>query len=320
MTRMRRFVQNLLKAELHVHLEGSIEPTTLAELDASLTAEAIDALYGYKNFPGFLDSYEKVVRRLRTPDHFALITRRLLERLHAGNVRYAEINLSVGVMIWRKQEVAPIFDAVNAEARRSPVEVRWIFDAVRQFAVADAMRVAELAAERMPEGVAGFGLGGDEARGPVENFVESLTWARHRGLHLAPHAGESTGAETIWASLRLGAERIGHGIRAVDDPALMRYLRDHDVPLEISISSNVATGVVPSLDAHPVRRLFDAGVPIVLNTDDPAMFHTTLQREYELAAAHFGFTEPELVLLSENGFRYAFTGAGKRLAPRRDTA
>lgn len=303
-----------------MHLEGSIEPATLAELDASLTAEAIEALYGYKSFLDFLKSYEQVVRRLRSPADFALITRRLLERLHSENVRYAEINLSVGVMLWRKQDVTPIFDAVNDVARRSPVEVRWIFDAVRQFAVSDAMRVAELAAGRLSEGVVGFGLGGDEVRGPVENFAEILAWARDRGLHLAPHAGESTGAETIWATLRLGAERIGHGIRAVEDPVLMDYLRDHDIPLEVSISSNLATGVVPSLDAHPVRRLFDAGVPIVLNTDDPAMFHTTLNREYELAAAHFGFGEQELRLLAENSFRYAFTGAGKRLAPRRDTA
>jgi hypothetical protein len=150
---MRGFVQDLPKAELHVHLEGSIEPATLSELDPSLTPEAIQALYGYDSFLGFLGSYEQVVRRLRAPDDFSLITRRLLERLHSENVRYAEINLSVGVMLWRKQDVAPIFEAVNAEARRSPVEVRWIFDAVRQFAVSDAMRVAELAAERMGEGV-----------------------------------------------------------------------------------------------------------------------------------------------------------------------
>lgn len=313
---MRGFVQELPKAELHLHLEGSIEPATLAELDPTLTRESIDALYGYSDFLGFLSSYEQAVRRLRTPSDFALITRRLLERLAGENVRYAEINLSVGVMVWRKQDVAPIFDAVNAEARRSTVEVRWIFDAVRQFAVSDAMRVAELAAERVNDGVVGFGLGGDEARGPVENFAHILTWAREHGLHLAPHAGESTGAETIWASLRLGAERIGHGIRAVDDAALMRHLRDHGIPLEVSISSNVATGVVSSLDAHPVRRLFDAGVPIVLNTDDPAMFHTTLIGEYELAASRFGFSEQELGLLAENGFRYAFTDAGRRLAPR----
>lgn len=317
---MGGFVQKLSKAELHVHLEGSIEPATLAELDPALTPESIQALYGYSNFLGFLASYEKVVRRLRTPEHFALIARRLLERLHSENVRYAEINLSVGVMIWRNQNVAPIFDAVNAEASRSPVQVRWIFDAVRQFAVADARRVAELAAERAGDGVVAFGLGGDEARGPVERFADTLAWARDHGLHLAPHAGESTGAETIWASLRLGAERIGHGIRAVDDASLMRYLRDHRIPLEVSISSNVATGVVASLDAHPVRRLFDSGVPIVFNTDDPAMFHTTLVREYELAASHFGFSEQELALLAENSFRYAFTDAGRRLAPHRDTA
>ncbi len=312
---MPGLVQELAKAELHVHLEGSVEPETLAELDPSLTAGAIQALYRYGSFLEFLSSYEKVTRRLRGPAGFELVTRRLLDRLHAENVRYAEINLSVGVMLWRGQDAAAIFEAVNSVARRSPVQVRWIFDAVRQFPVEDAMRVAELAAERVDQGVVAFGLGGDEARGPVEKFARVLAWARAHGLHLAPHAGETTDADRIWASLRLGAERIGHGIRAVDDAALMRHLRDRDIALEVSISSNVATGAVPSLDAHPVRRLFDAGVPIVLNTDDPAMFHTTLEREYEIARTQFGFTERELARLAENSFRYAFTGAGKSATP-----
>ena len=148
-------------------------------------------------------------------------------------------------------------------------------------------------------------------------FRDVYRFAAGRGLHLTAHAGETAGPESVWAALELGAERIGHGIRSIDDPVLVRHLRDRDIPLEISISSNVATGAVTSLAGHPVRRLFDAGVPIVLNTDDPAMFHTTLTREYELASSLFGFSEPELRGIAENGFRYAFREGAIDLSRRK---
>ncbi len=304
---MGEFHRRLPKAELHVHLEGSIEPETLVELDPALSVEEVRGRYRYQGFLEFLKAYVWAIQRLRAPADYALVCRRLLERLATENVRYAEINLSVGVILWAGQDTARIFEAVAAEAARSPVQVRWIFDAVRQWEVPDAMRVAELAAERMDQGVVGFGLGGDEARGPAEKFSEVFALARRSGLRLAPHAGETTGPASVWAALALGAERIGHGIRSIEDPALVRRLRDDGIPLEISISSNVATGAVASLEDHPVRRLYDAGVPIVLNTDDPAMFHTTLAREYELAEDRLGFSRQELELLAANSFRYAFT-------------
>ncbi len=126
------------------------------------------------------------------------------------------------------------------------------------------------------------------------------------GLRLTAHAGETVGPYSVWGALRLGAERIGHGIRSADDPQLLRHLRDHNIPLEICISSNVATGAVRSLADHPVRRIYDAGVPIILNTDDPGVFRCTLNGEYELAARQFGFSDAELRGIAENGFRYAF--------------
>lgn len=303
---MGSFYVELRKAELHLHLEGSVEPATLLEIDPGLDHGMVAERYRYADFLGFLKSYAWITSFLRGPDEYALVTRRLLERLQAQSVSYAEINLSVGVMLWRSQDFGPIYDAVKREADGSGVRVNWILDAVRQFGVEAAQRVAELAAERVSDGVVGFGIGGDEARGPAELFTDVCAFARGKGLHLAPHAGESAGPESVWAALRLGAERIGHGIRSIDDPALMKHLRDHDIPLEVCISSNICTGVVGSLAQHPVRRLFDAGVPIVLNSDDPPMFHTTLAREYEIAATEFGFSESELRQLAANSFRYAF--------------
>jgi aminodeoxyfutalosine deaminase len=210
------------------------------------------------------------------------------------------------VVLWKGQEFAPIFDAIHSAAAASPVKVRWILDAIRQFGAEPAMAVAKLAAERVDRGVVAFGIGGSEARGPAEWFNGVFAYARDAGLHLTAHAGEGTTPQSIWAALEVGAERIGHGISAACDPALMRHLRERDVPLEICITSNLVTGVVARLADHPVRRLFDAGVPIVLNTDDPAMFACTLTGEYRLAAEHFGFDEAELRAIAGNGFRYCW--------------
>jgi aminodeoxyfutalosine deaminase len=303
---MADFLLEIPKAELHLHLEGSVEPETLHELDPATPLETLRALYQYADFDGFLRAFGEVGKRLRTPEDYALATRRLLERLAAQNVRYAEIILAAGVVLWKRQEFSPVFDAVADAAHGSPVKVRWILDAVRQFGAEPAMEVARLAAERLDRGVVAFGIGGSEERGPAEWFTEVFAFARRAGLRLTAHAGESTGPESVWEALALGAERIGHGIAAVRDPGLLRCLRERNIPLEIAITSNLATGVVKRVEDHPIRRLFDAGVPIVLNTDDPAMFRCTLVDEFRLAASRFGFSEAELRGIVENGFRYAF--------------
>jgi aminodeoxyfutalosine deaminase len=303
---MDDFIAQMPKAELHLHLEGSVEPETLHELDPSTPVEEFRAGYHYADFEAFLKAFAMVSKRLRKPEDYALITRRLLQRLHQQNVRYAEIIVSAGVVLWKQQEFAPIFDAIHAAAAESPVAVRWILDAIRQFGAEPAMAVAKLAAERLDRGVVAFGIGGSEARGPAEWFTEVFAYARQAGLHLTAHAGEGTTPQSVWAALDLGAERVGHGISAALDPELMRHLRERDIPLEICITSNLVTGVVPGLKDHPVRQLFDAGVPIVLNTDDPAMFGCTLVGEYRLAAEHFGFNEAELREIAENGFRYGW--------------
>jgi aminodeoxyfutalosine deaminase len=303
---MTQAYRQLPKTELHLHLEGSVEPETLCELDRRLTLEEVRERYRYRDFAGFIQSYKWLIGLLNKPEDYALIARRTFARLARERVRYAEVTISAGLVLWRNQEFAPIFDALEAEAAVAPIEIRWILDATRQWGPEKAWEVARLAAERLDRGVVAFGIGGDEANGPVEWFGDVFRFALDSGLHLTVHAGESVGAESVWGAVRLGAQRIGHGIRAADDPALLAHLRERDIPLEVCISSNVETRVVPSLREHPVRRIYDAGAPILLASDDPAMFHTTLTREYDLAATEFGFSEDELRGIIDNGFRYAF--------------
>jgi aminodeoxyfutalosine deaminase len=291
------------KAELHVHLEGSIGPDTLLAIDPSLTRDEIEAHLTCSSFPEFLQGYIWVTKKLEKPEHYAFATRHLLDSLAAQGVTYAEVTLSAGVVLWKQQDLAAVYDAVWRESQRSSIQTFWILDAIRQFGPEKGMEVAEFAVSRRDQGAIAYGIGGDEVRGPAHWFRDVFAYARDGGLHLVCHAGETAGPESVLSALAIGAERIGHGIGAAKDPALMARLREDDVALEICISSNVCTGAVASLEDHPVRALYDAGVPVTIHTDDPAFFHTTLTREYELAEQVFGLPPEKL---AANSFRYAF--------------
>jgi aminodeoxyfutalosine deaminase len=303
---MHSYYGSMTKAELHVHLEGSIEAETLRAIDPAVDDAEIERNLTCRSFDEFLRGYIWVSRKLQKPEHYSLATRHLLERLEAENVTYAEVTLSAGVVLWKQQDLAAVYEAVWREAQRSRVKTLWILDAVRQFGADPGWEVAKFAATRRAEGVIAFGIGGDELRGPAQWFRDVFAFSRDVGLRLVCHAGETGGPESVWAALEIGAERIGHGIAAARDPALLAKLRESGVPLEICLSSNVATGVVASLEEHPVRQIYDAGVPITLNTDDPAFFHTTLSREYELAERLFGLPIGEI---AANGFRYSFAAS-----------
>jgi adenosine deaminase/aminodeoxyfutalosine deaminase len=292
------------RAELHVHLEGSIGAETLMEIDPSLTREEIEAHLSCGSFPEFLRGYIWVTKKLARPEHYALATRHLLESLAGQGVTYAEITLSAGVVLWKEQDLAAVYDAVWRESQRSSVRTFWILDAIRQFGPEKGMEVARFAVSRGDQGTIAYGIGGDEERGPAHWFRDVFAYARDEGLHLVCHAGETAGPESVLGALAIGAERIGHGIAAAQDPALMAQLRRDNIPLEICISSNVCTGAVACLEEHPVRKLYDAGVPITIHTDDPAFFRTTLTREYQLAEEMFGLPLEEM---AANSFLYAFT-------------
>lgn len=293
-------------AELHLHLEGSIEPETLREIDPALTLDEIARETACAGFDGFIRAYIWVNRKLKSPSDYAIAARRLFESLEAQGIGYAEVTLSAGVILRKQQDLGAVFDALSHEAARTRVAIRWIPDAVRQWGADAAKPVFDFAAERQNDGVIAIGIGGIEAEGPALWFRDLYARARGRGLRLTAHAGETTGPQSVWDALEIGAERIGHGIRAIEDPRLVEHLRERGIPLEVCISSNVRTGSVASLQEHPVRKLFDAGVPIILNTDDPALFDCTLQSEYELAAREFGFTPEEIARIAANARRYAF--------------
>ena len=317
------FIRTLPKAELHLHLEGSIEPETLAQLQrnhglTNVSAADAERLYDYKDFNGFLMAFKAVTEHLQTGADYELITYRLMEQLKAESVLHAEVYVSVGVCLWRKQDFAAIFEGLERGRERGArdfgVSLLWIFDAVRQFGAEKAQAVAELAVRYRDRHVVGFGIGGDEQKGPPELFRDVYAYAADHGLHLTAHAGESVGPESIWGALNLRAERIGHGLTAARDPELVEELSQRQVPIEICVTSNLKTGCCASLAEHPVRSYFDHGLMITLNSDDPAMFRTTLSREYQLVQQNFGFTDEHLRELARNSFEASFLPADQKLA------
>jgi aminodeoxyfutalosine deaminase len=315
------FIRQLPKAELHLHLEGAVEPATLLELrqrhgDTATLAET-EALYRYSDFPSFLMAFKEVSAHLRAPDDYELITHRLMKRLKEENVLHAEVYVAVGVCLFRKQDFAAIFEGLERGrargARDFGVSLLWIFDATRHFGVEEAQKVFELAVHYQDRRVVGVGIGGDEVKAPPELFRSVYAYAEDHGLRLTAHAGETGPAESIWGALNLHAERIGHGFSAGQDPDLIEELAYRQIPVEICLTSNLRTGVCKSPAEHPVKNYFDQGLMVTLNTDDPALFGTSLAREYQFAQETFGFTDEHLRELARNSFEASFLPAEKKL-------
>jgi aminodeoxyfutalosine deaminase len=314
-------VASLPKAELHLHLEGSVQPGTVCVLAARHGIAAgepeVRRRYAYQSFSEFLETFKWVTSFLRDPQDYALITRDLAEYLLSQRVIYAEVTISIGVMLLRKQRPEGNFEAILAAAEpfeKRGLRMNWIFDAIRQFGAEAASRVVEAAKQCASKSIVALGIGGDELSVPTRELRPVYDQAAALGLHRLIHAGEIGGPEKIREAVELlGAERIGHGIAAINDPALMDLLADRRIPLEICPQSNIRTAALAlqlrrpdaSIKDHPLPQLFRHGIPIVLSTDDPAMFHTTLLDEYT-HAHELGMTENELQRLAQMSFDFAF--------------
>jgi len=314
-------IASLPKAELHVHLEGSIRPQVACALAArhgvKLSEDEVRQRYTYTNFAGFLDAFKWVTSFLSEPADFGMVAADLAEQLLEQKVVYAEVTLSVGVMYRRQLRAEANFEAIAKATQpheKRGLRMNWVFDAVRQFGGDAAMQVVEAARRCQSRRIVAFGIGGDEMSLATSEFRRVYERAAEYGFHRLMHAGEIGGPEKIREAIELlGVERIGHGIAAVHDERLIELLAERGIPLEVCPWSNVHTGALglqrgnraATIKEHPLPELVRRGVPVTLSTDDPAMFHTSLAEEYRQAHA-MGLTEEELAGLVENGFRYAF--------------
>jgi aminodeoxyfutalosine deaminase len=309
----------LPKAELHVHLEGSIAPSTLVELAArhgvTLTPEDTAPRYAAGTFDQFIENFIWITSFLRGPEDYALIARRFAESIVRQNVLYAEVTLSIGVMFRRNQDPAANFAALRDAAADIPgVQLKYIFDAVRQWGAAPAMEVARIAAELRSPDIIAYGIGGDELGLPTIDLRPVYDFVAAQGMHRLIHAGEIGGPEIVREAVELlGVERIGHGIGVMRDERTMDFIAARNIPLEVCPTSNLRTGALArqigrptaGYDQHPLPSFFRRGMPITLSSDDPAMFETTVSDEYR-HAHRMGLNPGELVSLAEASFLHSF--------------
>jgi adenosine deaminase len=320
------YAHRLPKAELHVHLEGSVTASSLSSLAqkyetgiSGLTPkEVAEDRFKYEDFQSFLDAFKLVCQHLREPEDYLIVFDDLCERFREDNTHYAEVFYTPSIPWKWDRDGKEILSALTERSRQQEQEhgtvIRWILDCVRQFDIDAAERTAELAAEFQERGVIAVGLGGDENVRPARDFEEVFSWTTAHGLFVHVHAGEVAGPDQIWEALEvLGADRIGHGIQAARDGKLMGYLREHAIGLDVCLTSNAMTRAWPVLSDHPFQLFLKRGVPVTINTDDPGLFHTTLSQEYEKAIEHFHLSEGDLQYLSLQGIRSSFLVHEKKM-------
>ncbi|WP_267244581.1 adenosine deaminase [Streptomyces sp. PR69] len=321
---LRPFIAGLPKAELHVHHIGSASPRIVAELaarhpDSKVPADpsALADYFTFTDFAHFIEVYLSVVDLIRTPEDVRLLTFEVARDMARQNIRYAELTVtpfsSTRRGIDEKAFMAAIEDARKAAEDELGVVLRWCFDIPGEAGLEAAEETARLAVDLRPEGLVSFGLGGPEIGVPRPQFKPYFDRAIDAGLHSVPHAGETTGPQTVWDALtELRAERIGHGTSSVRDPELLAHLAEHRIPLEVCPTSNIATRAVADLDRHPIREMVAAGVPVTVNSDDPPMFGTDLNTEYAVAARLLELDERGVAGLAKNAVEASFLDpAGK---------
>ncbi|MEN3614019.1 adenosine deaminase [Plantactinospora sp. ZYX-F-223] len=325
MTDLSAFIAGLPKVELHVHHVGSALPRIVAELAARhegrtrvpADPDALAAYFEFRDFAHFIEIYLSVVDLIRDPADVRLLTFEVARELARQQVRYAELTVTPYSHVHRGIP-APAFCEAIEDARRAAetelgVSLRWCFDIPGEAGLPAAEQTLRIALDERPDGLVSFGLGGPEVGVPRPQFKPYFDQARAAGLRSVPHAGETTGPGTIWDALReLGAERIGHGISAAQDPALLEHLAQRQIPLEVCPTSNVRTRAVGSIEEHPLPRLVEAGVLVTVNSDDPPMFGTTLNDEYAVAARLLDLDAAGLAGLARNAVTASFLAPPER--------
>ena len=313
-----RYVRSLPKAELHLHLEGSVGPERLRALAckygteyASLSVAALtEKLYRYRSLHEFLGAFKVVCQHLRDREDYAAILEDLAESLLRQGVFYAEIIYSPSIpWIWGRDGRTILEHLLETGSRfeERGLVIRWVLDCVRQFGVEAAWRTARLAAEHRAGGVVALGMGGDELSLPLTEYRDVFLWAKANEVYAHVHAGEVGEPDQVWSALKdLGANRIGHGVQAARDPRLIEYLREHAVGLDVCLTSNLRTRAWAPLSQHPFPLLYRRGVPVTLNTDDPGLFRTSLTQEYLKASRVFGLTAQDLQRITLQAVRCSF--------------
>lgn len=318
------FIAGLPKAELHVHMQGAASVETVLglsrrypEVGLPQDEQEMREFYRFTDFANFIAVYVVVAQLVRAADDVHDLALGLARDLSRVNVRYAEAtvtadsHLAVGIA---PDALSDALTRGRADAMsRYGVELAWVFDIDGEFGLASGERLLSWCTSFLPEGSVGFGIGGPEADVPRSEFADLFRRARELGLHSVPHAGETVGPAEIWSSIDLlGAERIGHGIAAAQDPVLMDALGERDIALEVCPTSNICTRAVPRLEEHPFPALRDAGVRVTVNTDDPGMFSTDLNREYAIANEVFGLDARDLTALARESVRVSFAPDGTK--------
>ena len=319
MSNAREFIRRMPKAELHVHLEGSVYPETLLSLARKhgrclpfRTAREADDWFTFRDFPHFIEVYVEICSCLLDEWDFEYITIEMAKRAREQNLRYMEVTFApVSILNPRTSAlpdvvIAGLRSGAEQASRYLDVDMQFIFDPVRGRSPEEVAASARWWAENAGDKLVGFGLGGLEYGNPASRFRESFDLVRRAGARLSLHAGETAGPESVRDAIEVGTERVGHGVRSIEDSDLVEELAHSQMLLEVSPTSNICLGVFPDYESHPIKRLFDAGVPLTVNSDDPPMFSTTLTREMELLVERFDFTLSDLVQLTTNAVRNSF--------------
>ncbi|WP_341720274.1 adenosine deaminase [Micromonospora sp. FIMYZ51] len=326
MTELRTFIAGLPKVELHVHHVGSASPRIVAELAARHEGQSpvpadpqlLADYFVFRDFAHFIELYLSVVDLIRDQEDVWLLTHEVARELARQQVRYAELTVTPYSHVKRGIPAPAFCEAIEDARKRAAadfgIELRWCFDIPGEAGLPAAEETLRICLDERPDGLISFGLGGPEIGVPRPQFKPYFDRARAAGLHSVPHAGETTGPQTVWDALReLGAERIGHGIFAAEDPQLLAYLAERQIPLEVCPTSNVRTRAVPRIEEHPLPRLVEAGVLVTINSDDPPMFGTTLDDEYAVAAGLLDAGPGQVAQLARNAVDASFLDeAGKR--------